>query len=106
MNKNISGIGSDLDYKFWCWSRGDVKEADIKKYPITTSFVEDLELQELIFNHPFTISYRFNGSHFQCNVDELWNDSWFNNTADSTSPCITNTSLHVNVKYRNDDNNL
>ena len=106
LNKIISGIGSELDYKFWCWSRRDVKEADVKKYPITTSFVEDLELQDLIFNHPFTISYRFNGSHFQCNVDELWNDSWFNDSAASTSPCITNTSLPVNVRYRTDDNNL
>ena len=82
--------------------------ADVKKVPITTSLVEDYELQDLIFNQPFSISYRFNGSHFQCNVDELWNDSWFdyNVNSISTSPCITNTSLHVNVKYHTQDNNL
>ena len=95
-----------IAYKFWCWSRKDVNETLVKKLPITTSFVEDYELQDLIFNQPFSISYRFNGSHFQCNVDEIWNDSWFDNNVDSTSPCITNTSLPVNVKYHTDDNNL
>ena len=90
----------------WCWSRKDINETQIKKLPIITSFVEDYELQDLIFNQTFSISYRFNGSHFQCNVDEFWNDLWFDKNVDSTSPCITNTSLHINVKYHAQDNNL
>ena len=94
--------------EFWCWSRKDVKEADVKDISIIASFVQDYELQDRIFNQPFSISYRFNGSHFQCNVvDKLWNDLWFDKNVDSTSPCITNTSLHVNVKYHaTQDNKL
>ena len=92
--------------EFWCWSRKDVKEADVKDISIIASFVQDYELQDRIFNQPFSISYRFNGSHFQCNADELWNDSWFDQNVVSTSPCVTNTSLPVNVKYHNHDNNL
>ena len=95
-----------IDHIFWCLSRRDVNETLVKQQTIITSFVEDNELQHLIFDQPFSISYRFNGSHFQCNVDELWNDSWFVKNVDSTSPCITNTSLHVNVKYHAQDNNL
>ena len=91
---------------FWCWSRKDVKEAAVKETSIIPSFVEDHELQDQIFNQPNSISYRFNGSHFQCNVDELWNDSWFDSNVDSTSPCITNTSLPVNVKFHTRDKNL
>ena len=97
---------SIIDYSFWCWSRGDVKEATVKEFPITTSLIEDYELESKIFNQPFSISYRHNGSHFQCNIDELWNDLWFDNNVDSTSPCITNTSLPVNVKYHTHDDNL
>ena len=91
---------------YWCWSRQDVNETQVKGLPIMTSFVEDFELQQRIFHQPFSISYRFNGSHFQCHVDESWNDSWFDNDVDSTSPCITNTSLPVNVKYHTKGNNL
>ena len=96
-----------IDFTFWCYSRRDVNLTQVKEeVPIITSFVEDYELQNLIFNQPFSISYRINGSHFQCNVDEFWNDSWFDKKIDSTSPCITNTSLPVNVKYHTQDKNL
>ena len=97
---------ADFTQKDWCWSRQDVKEPLVKELPIITSFFEDYELQDRIFNHPFSISYRFNGSHFQCNSDEQWNDAWFDTNNDSTSPCVTNTSLPVNVKFHTQDNNL
>ena len=103
---SLSADFSKLDHKFWCWSRRDVNEALLKEFSITTTLVEDYELQQLIFNQPFSVSYRFNGSHFQCNVDELWNDSWFDKIFDSTSPCVTNTSLPVNVKYHTQNHNL
>ena len=107
LSSRILADFAKIAYQFWCWSRKDVKEADVKELSIITSFVEDYELKDLIFNQPFSISYRFNGSHFQCNVDELWNDLWFDRNFSSNSPCITNTSLHVNVKYRTtQDNNL
>ena len=90
----------------WCWSRQDVNETLVKKLPII-SFVKDYELHDMIFNQPFSLSYRSNGSHFQCNVDESWNDVWFDNNVSSTSPCVANTSLPVNVKYhKSQDNNL
>ena len=96
-----------IDFTFWCYSRRDVNLTQVKEeVPIITSFVEDYELQDRIFNQPFSISYRFNGSHFQCNSDEQWNDAWFDTNNDSTSPCVTNTSLPVNVKYHTQDKNL
>ena len=95
-----------IDFTFWCYSRRDVNLTQVKEeVPIITSFVEDYELQDLIFNQPFSISYRFNGSHYQCNVDELWNDAWFDKNVGSNSPCVTNTSLPINVLYHTTQDN-
>ena len=102
----IADFAKTANHSFWCWSRKDISETLVKEVSITTSFVEDYELQDKIFHQPFSITYRFNGSHFQCNVDDEWNDSWFDKNTDSTSPCITNTSLPVNVKYHTQDKNL
>ena len=39
-------------------------------------------------------------------VDNSWNDAWFSVETDSTSPCVTNTSVPINVKYHCADNEL
>ena len=93
---------SSLDYEYyhnyWCWSRRDFDETTLKNTIIISDYVEDKELQDLI-SQPFSMRYHFNGSHFQCDKNESWNDRWFSVETESTSPCITNTSLPVNVKY-------
>ena len=99
---------NDSDYRitYWCWSRLDVDESTLKSVIIRPHYVEDYELRDLIFHQPFSLTYRFNGSHIQCNADKLWNDLWFSIDSDSTTSCVTNTSLPVNVKYHTKDDNL
>ena len=56
---------------------------------------------------PFSVRYLFNGTHYKCDFSEEWADKWFLFTDYNISPCVTNTSLAVNVKFKPAaDNNL
>ena len=94
-----------LDYdsnQYWCWSRLDVSEDKIKKQILSTAIVDDHELTELS-KKPFSVRYKFNGTHYKCDCSEEWANTWFLNTDYNTSPCVTNTSLAVNVKFQATD---
>ena len=91
---------------YWCWSRRDVEVTALRSTIVNPNYVDDYELKDQIFQQILSINYRFNGSHFQCDSDEVWNDSWFKIDTDSISPCITSSSLPVNVKYQAHDNSL
>ena len=90
---------------YWCWSRKDVEENRIKKLTLSTSITRIDELIDLI-KQPFKTRYLFNGTHIKCDSKEKWAGLWFNIDADSITPCVTNTSLEVNVKYRSSNKNL
>ena len=96
----------DGSNKYWCWSRTDVSEDKIKNATLLTAVVNDHELTELI-KKPFSVRYLFNGSHYKCDFSEEWADKWFSATDYNISPCVTNTSLAVNLKFKPaSDNNL
>ena len=98
--KNFHFIGT-----YWCWSRKDVEENRIKKLTLSTSITRIDELIDLI-KQPFKTRYLYNGTHIRCDSKEKWAGLWFNIDADSITPCVTNTSLEVNVKYRSSNKNL
>ena len=93
-------------YTYWCWSRRDIREDTIKNKILSTAMVDDHELTDLS-KKPFSVRYLFNGSHYKCDFSEEWADKWFSATDYNISPCVTNTSLAVNVKFKPaSDNNL
>ena len=91
--------------RYWCWSRGDVSEDQIENRILSTAIVDDYELTKLI-KKPFSVRYLSNGTHYKCDFSKEWADTWYIFTEDNTSPCVTNTSLAVNVKFKAYDNNL
>ena len=92
--------------QYWCWSRRDVSEDKIKKTILSTAVVDDYELTDLS-KKPFSVRYLSNGTHYKCDSIEKWADIWYKITDYKTSPCVTNTSLAVNVKFKPaTDNNL
>ena len=101
---NFTSFHNGPNLEYMCMSRRDMDEEIIKNTTVTTAYIHN-ELNDLIFE-PFSTKYQFNGTHFKCDSEEKWAGSWFNIDADSTSPCTTNTTISVNVKYHSDDNNL
>ena len=85
--------------QYWCWSRRDVSEETIKDAILSTAVVDDYEMTELSKN-PFSVRYLSNGTHYKCDHSEEWANAWYTVTDYNTSPCITNTSLAVNVKFK------
>ena len=83
----------------------DIREDKIKKAILSTSVVNDYELTELV-KKPFSVRYLSNGTHYKCDSSKEWANAWFRITDYDTSPCITNTSLAVNVKFKANDNTL
>ena len=63
------------------------------------------ELIDLI-KQTFKTKYRFNGTHIKCDSNKKWAGPWVDIAADSNTPCVTNTSLEVNMKYRSVNDNL
>ena len=85
--------------QYWCWSRQDVSEDKIKNQILSTAVVDDHDLKELITT-PFSVRYLSNETHYKCDFSEKWADAWYVITNTSTSSCVTNTSLAVNVKFK------
>ena len=92
-------------HQYWCWSRRDVREETIKDAILSTAVVDDYEMTELS-KKPFSVRYLSNGTHYKCNYTEEWANTWYLSTDYNTSPCITNTSLPINVKFNAADNRL
>ena len=85
-------------------SRLDVSEEKIKKATLFTAVVVDHELAELI-KKPFSVRYLSNETHYKCDfIHEL--AKWYKINDSNISPCVTNTSLAVNVKFRAPDYTL
>ena len=56
---------------------------------------------------PFSVRYISNKTHYKCDYNHTnWVDKLYPIAADNISPCIANTSLPVNVKFRAATNNL
>ena len=62
-------------------------------------------MKELI-QKPFSVRYLSNGTHYKCHFGEEWANKWYMITDYNMSPCVTNTSLVVNVKFKATDNEL
>ena len=86
-------------------SRLDVSEEKIKKATLFTAVVVDHELTELI-KKPFSVRYLSNGTHYKCDDSKELTDKWYSSTDYNVSPCVTNTSIAVNVKFKPEDNKL
>ena len=76
---------------FWCWSRRDYNEIDLRKLPITLNFREEEFM-------PFTTSFFYNQTSkcVKCNSPEKWAENWIDvsdpwNSPDNV-PCPTNTT--------------
>ena len=91
--------------QYWCWSRKDVSEGQIKKELLSTAVVDDYKLAELI-RKPFSVRYISNETHYKCDYSEQWANAWYMITDYNNSPCVTNTSLPINVKFKPVDNQL
>ena len=90
---------------YWCWSRQDVEEGIIKNATLLTALVDDNEFNALIVE-PFSVKYRSNKTHYRCDYDSKWTSVWYSIDVDNTSPCMGNTSLPVNVKFKAKSTNL
>ena len=77
---------------YFCWSRKDWLEKDLEQVPIFTGS------REKVFNHSFSGSFEFNGTHLRCKSDEKWAQTWFENSLRNTPfpfsiNCNTSTGL-------------
>ena len=85
--------------QYWCWSRRDVSEDKIKKTILSTAVVDDYELTDLS-KKPFSVRYISNGTHYKCDSSKKWAYKWYIIIEANICPCVTNTSLAVNVKFK------
>lgn len=90
--------------KYWCWSRHDVSE-DIIKDTIISAAVDDQELTDLM-KQPFSVRYLSNETHYKCDSSKEWANAWYVISGDNISPCVTNTSVAINVKFKANDDKL
>ena len=91
--------------RYWCWSRRQISEDTIKKAILSTAIVDDYKTIELI-KQPFSVRYLSNGTHYKCDGSKRLTDKWYSITDYNVSPCVTNTSIAVNVKFKPEDNKL
>ena len=76
---------------FWCWSRRDYNEKDLRQLPIT------LDIREEIFTS-FNASFLYNQSNksIKCNSHEEWAENWIDVSdpihPPTSVPCFTNIS--------------
>ena len=76
--------------QYYCWSRKDIDENDLKNVTIATANVYDHELAAMI-NKPFSTQFKFNGSHFKCDSEESWANRSFYASTWFFMPCATNS---------------
>ena len=76
---------------------------------LSTALVVNHELMKLIVQ-PFQTKFQFQNvfgkSYIKCDSNEKWASPWYSIDNVTTIPCMTNTSLEVNVKYHATDNTL
>ena len=81
-----------------------INEERIKNLMVTPAYIDN-ELDDIIFK-AFSTRYHFNGTHFKCDSEEKWADSWFKIDVDSVSPCMTDTKISINMKYNHSTDSL
>ena len=77
-------------FNFWCWSRRDYNETDLRQLPITMNFRE-----EVFTSFTTSISYNQTSKSIKCNSHEEWAENWIdvsNQWNNVNIPCYTNVS--------------
>ena len=105
IHQNIKSNFLAEQTSYWCWSRRDIDEGIIKNTTLSTALVDDNEFKELIME-PFSVRYLSNKTHYKCDYDAKWTAIWYPLNVDNISPCMANTALPVNVKFRATNSNL
>ena len=78
-------------FDFWCWSRRDYIETDLRQVSITLNFREEVFTS---FNTSFF--YNQTSKSIKCNSQDEWAESWIDVSdtwhPPSNIPCSTNVS--------------
>ena len=89
---DLENIDGRLSY--WCWSRLDNNDDELKKFPISSGYNYDSEFNEMI-NRPFTANFYINETHITCTDYEEW---WITNPGEAFHDnvhCPTSTGIPV-----------
>ena len=78
---------------YWCWSRRDFSDSDLKKIPITRSVNDDIVTEKL------TITFENNATHIRCNGK--WPREWMGLHQLHSMPCETSTFPIAYVDWKN-----
>jgi hypothetical protein len=76
-----------------------VNEETIKSTTLSTALVDDDEFKEVILE-PFSVAYQSNKTHYKCAYESSWTATWYPIGVDNLSPCMTNNSLPINLKFK------
>ena len=89
IDQNVFFIRHEDHFDFWCWSRKEYNETDLRQLPITLNFREE------IFT-PFSTSFFYNqtSQSIKCNSPEEWARNWIDASdlfhPPKKVPCSTN----------------
>jgi hypothetical protein len=91
-----------LRLMYWCWSRHDNNEDDLKKFAISANGY-DYDNAEVngIINRPFTARLYFNETHITCQENEEWSIPIFD-ALNVYCPTSTGHYPAYFFKYRNE----
>ena len=83
---------------YWCWSRHDISDNDLKNLPISAGKNYDNSKFNDIINEPFTANFYINETHIFCIADEI-SEPIDDNCCDYPTDvkCTTSTGISVAI---------
>ena len=80
--------------QYWCLSRRDYSQTDLKNIPISTSYIGGRMIEE------FSTYFETNGTHVKCYSNEEWAQQWFELGFYWGAPCNTNITFVATIGWR------
>ena len=79
---------------YWCWSRHDNNDNDLKNLTISAAAHENSEVNDII-NRPFTARFYVNETHITCHDNEELSERIVDGRAGVYCPASTSTLVLV-----------
>ena len=69
--REVNNYHPEFRTMYYCWSRHDNNDDDLKNLTISAAAYDDSELNAII-NRPFTARFYVNETHVTCHDNEKW----------------------------------
>ena len=83
-----------LMYLYWCWSRQDINDGDLKNLTISAVSYDNSEINDIL-NRPFSATFSVNETHIICHDNEDWWTAISDNPYGDSVYCPISTGIPV-----------